>query len=59
MTVNINKPSCLWRYATDLINTFILVIILRTPITTGTSVLGVKFDGGVVLAGDMLGLFRK
>jgi len=27
------------------------------PITTGTSVLGVKFDGGVALAGDMLGSY--
>lgn len=27
----------------------------RQPITTGTSVLAVKFDGGVALAGDMLG----
>lgn len=28
-----------------------------TPITTGTSVLGVKFDGGVVIAADMLGSY--
>lgn len=28
-----------------------------TPITTGTSVLGVKFEGGVVIAADMLGSY--
>ena len=25
--------------------------------TTGTSVLGIKFNGGVVVAADMLGMF--
>lgn len=29
----------------------------RNPMVTGTSVLGVKFDGGVVLAADMLGSY--
>uniref|UniRef100_A0A1W7R9W2 Proteasome subunit beta n=1 Tax=Hadrurus spadix TaxID=141984 RepID=A0A1W7R9W2_9SCOR len=28
-----------------------------TPITTGTSVLGMVFDGGVIIAGDMLGSY--
>jgi len=34
-------------------------IITRTqqPITTGTSILGVAFEGGVMLAGDMLGSY--
>ena len=27
------------------------------PVTTGTSVLGVKFDGGVAIAADMLGSY--
>ena len=27
----------------------------RYPVTTGTSVLGVKFDGGVLMAADTLG----
>ena len=30
-------------------------ILIRYPTTTGTSVLGVKFDGGVLLAADTLG----
>ena len=29
----------------------------RSPVTTGTSVLGLIFDGGVMLAGDMLGSY--
>ncbi|CAH1788934.1 unnamed protein product [Owenia fusiformis] len=29
----------------------------QQPITTGTSVLGVKFDGGIILAADMLGSY--
>lgn len=29
----------------------------RNPMVTGTSVLGVKFDGGVVIAADMLGSY--
>ncbi|XP_067004054.2 proteasome subunit beta type-4 [Anabrus simplex] len=29
----------------------------QTPVTTGTSVLGVKFDGGVVIAADVLGSY--
>lgn len=29
----------------------------RSPMVTGTSVLGVKFDGGVVIAADMLGSY--
>lgn len=29
----------------------------RQPITTGTSILGVAFEGGVMLAGDMLGSY--
>ncbi|GCC39388.1 hypothetical protein chiPu_0022759 [Chiloscyllium punctatum] len=29
----------------------------RNPMVTGTSVLGVKFDGGVILAADMLGSY--
>lgn len=29
----------------------------RTPMVTGTSVLGVKFDGGVMLAADMMGSY--
>ncbi|GCB82241.1 hypothetical protein scyTo_0023069, partial [Scyliorhinus torazame] len=29
----------------------------RSPMVTGTSVLGVKFDGGVILAADMLGSY--
>lgn len=30
---------------------------LRTPMVTGTSVLGVKFDGGVMVAADMMGSY--
>ena len=29
----------------------------QNPITTGTSVLGIKFNGGVALAADMLGSY--
>lgn len=29
----------------------------RNPMVTGTSVLGVKFEGGVVIAADMLGSY--
>ncbi|KAJ8895133.1 hypothetical protein PR048_000458 [Dryococelus australis] len=29
----------------------------RAPITTGTSVLGIKFDGGVAIAADILGSY--
>ena len=29
----------------------------RSPTVTGTSVLGVKFNGGVMLAADMLGSY--
>ena len=29
----------------------------RTPITTGTSVLGTTFDGGIVIAADILGSY--
>ena len=29
----------------------------RYPITTGTSVLGIKFDGGIVIAADKLGSY--
>ncbi|KAL8184750.1 UNVERIFIED_CONTAM: Proteasome subunit beta type-4 [Gekko kuhli] len=29
----------------------------RSPMVTGTSVLGVKFDGGVIIAADMLGSY--
>ncbi|XP_049783141.1 proteasome subunit beta type-4-like [Schistocerca nitens] len=31
--------------------------VSKTPITTGTSVIGVKFDSGVVIAADMLGSY--
>uniref|UniRef100_A0A8C6Z0W2 Proteasome subunit beta n=1 Tax=Nothoprocta perdicaria TaxID=30464 RepID=A0A8C6Z0W2_NOTPE len=31
--------------------------LLRSPMVTGTSVLGVKFDGGVVIAADTLGSY--
>lgn len=31
-----------------------MFIICRSPITTGTSVIGVKFDGGVMIAADNL-----
>lgn len=33
----------------------LLVFFTRYPTTTGTSVLGVKFDGGVLMAADTLG----
>ena len=29
----------------------------RSPVTTGTSIIGVAFEGGVMLAGDMLGSY--
>lgn len=29
----------------------------RSPVTTGTSVLGIAFEGGVMLASDMLGSY--
>ncbi|XP_022207272.2 proteasome subunit beta type-4 [Nilaparvata lugens] len=31
--------------------------VAHTPITTGTSVIGIKFDKGVILASDMLGSY--
>lgn len=33
------------------------VWVPRTPMVTGTSVLGVKFEGGVVIAADMMGSY--
>lgn len=33
------------------------VWVPRTPMVTGTSVLGVKFEGGIVIAADMMGSY--
>lgn len=35
---------------------YLTVIIFRNPIVTGTSVLGIKFEGGVAIAADTLGI---
>ena len=32
-------------------------VYFRYPVTTGTSVLGMKFNGGVVIAADTLGSY--
>jgi len=36
------------------INNIKFSLIFRTPITTGTSVVGIKFDSGVMIASDNL-----
>jgi 20S proteasome alpha/beta subunit len=35
-----------------------IVVHLRQPIVTGTSVLGIKFKDGVMMAADNLGVFE-
>ena len=35
----------------------ILLYVFRQPTVTGTSVLGLKFDGGIIIAADMLGSY--
>ena len=42
--------DCIW-FSSDLFT------LVRYPVTTGTSVLGVAFDGGVMLAADTLGSY--
>lgn len=55
-------PGCFFNFPGGQINSPMSIdggIITRTqaPITTGTSILGLVFDGGVMLAGDMLGSY--
>ena len=35
---------------------YIFIYTYRSPIVTGTSVLAIKFDGGIAIAADMLGM---
>lgn len=36
-----------------------VIVLIRSPAVTGTSILGIKYDGGVMLAADTLGTFSK
>lgn len=38
-------------------NLYVLFETSRAPITTGTSVLGITFEGGVAIAADILGSY--
>ena len=40
-----------------MINSLLLLLLSRSPLVTGTSVLGIVFNGGVMIAADMLGSY--
>lgn len=52
-------PGCFFNFPGNATNSTDEGIITRTqsPVTTGTSIIGVAFEGGVMLAGDMLGSY--
>ena len=54
-------PDVLWLAVGGSLRLFLscgpFCLLSRNPMVTGTSVLGVKFTGGVVIAADMLGSY--